>query len=340
MSSHTYTETSTTTMHSGFPTPPEPTLRATNLFILKDLLQYICKCKQTHKSTISKKMNLLYVGVDPSLYTHYSAGKAYPHAMYPFPNDVDKVPNFTPCTNDNTRSAAKIVHAVLLKMLKHFVNMNAVLIDNLLSLIPTAFKLLYEQERMMNPNAVFRQCFDWFVVKYGRTLAEDRKTNQMAMTTNWHPSMGFEVLILHLFPGITFASLSGHPIMDKDTIDIGMHVLNRTGLFPKEFKTWILHGDNAKKMNNFVSFKTFWENTVQIAAFTAAPVSQNGYGMAATNVDVSAQSLTDAVSSFGTAYAITQESLRSNTTNILAMQGQLQMLCQAVGSGQPLQQQP
>jgi hypothetical protein len=48
-----------------------------------------------HKSTISKKMNLLYVAVDPSLYTHYSAGKVYPHDMYPFSDNVDEVPNFT-----------------------------------------------------------------------------------------------------------------------------------------------------------------------------------------------------------------------------------------------------
>ena len=56
--------------------------------------------------------------------------------------------------------------------------------------------------------------------------------------------------------------------------------------------------------------------------------------MAATDDDASA-SLTDAVSNFGTAYAATQETLRSNTANITAIQGQLQMLCQAVGNGQP-----
>ena len=41
-------------MHVGFPTLPDATLGAPNLFILNDLLQYICKCAQTHKSTISK----------------------------------------------------------------------------------------------------------------------------------------------------------------------------------------------------------------------------------------------------------------------------------------------
>jgi hypothetical protein len=103
-------------MCSGFLTPPEPTLGAPNLFILNSLLQLICICAQMHKSIISKEMNLLYVAVDPSLYTHYSTGKAYPHAVYPFPNKVNEVPNFTACTNDNECTAAKITHAILLKM--------------------------------------------------------------------------------------------------------------------------------------------------------------------------------------------------------------------------------
>jgi hypothetical protein len=94
-----------------------------------------------------------------------------------------------------------------------------------------------------------------------------------------------------------------------------MCLLNCTGLFPKECKTWVLYGNYASKTNNFVSFKTFWENAVQIVAFTAVPASQHGYGVAATNDSALMQSLTDAVSNFGTAYAATQELLRSNTAN-------------------------
>jgi hypothetical protein len=66
-----------------------------------------------HKSTISKKMNLLYMAVDPSLYTYYSANKAYPDDMYPFPDNVDEVPNFTACTNDNKCTVAKMLLAIL-----------------------------------------------------------------------------------------------------------------------------------------------------------------------------------------------------------------------------------
>ncbi len=129
------------------------------------------------------------------------------------------------------------------------------------------------------------------------------------MAANWLPLMGFEVLTLCLFCGIAFASLSGCPITDKDMVDIGVRVLNCTGLFPKEYKTWFLHGNKASKMNDFVSFKSFWENAVQIAAFAAVPASQHGYGMATTD-DASAHLLTDAVLNFlGTAYAATQKSL-------------------------------
>jgi hypothetical protein len=84
----------------------------------------------------------------------------------------------------------KIFHAILLKMQNDVVNLNAALFDTLLSLIPAAFKLLYEQERMMDPNAVFQQCFDWLIFKHGCTLAENCKTNRMAMmAANWYPSM-------------------------------------------------------------------------------------------------------------------------------------------------------
>jgi hypothetical protein len=35
--------------------------------------------------------------------------------MYPFPNNIDEVPNFTACTNNNECAAAKIIHTILLK---------------------------------------------------------------------------------------------------------------------------------------------------------------------------------------------------------------------------------
>ena len=138
--------------------------------------------------------DLLYIMVDPSLYTHYSAGKAYPSTSYPFSRDGDEVPDFTACINNNELAIAKITHAILLKTCNDIVSMNVVLIDTLFSLIPMAFTLLYKQEWMMDLNAVVHQCFDWFVNIYGCTSTEDCKTNRMAMAANWQPLMRFEVI--------------------------------------------------------------------------------------------------------------------------------------------------
>ena len=83
-SSSSYMETPAATMRLAFPTPPKLSLGTPNLFVLNNLLQYLSKCAQTHKSPISKKMNLLYVAINPTLYGHYFGGKAYPDAVYPF----------------------------------------------------------------------------------------------------------------------------------------------------------------------------------------------------------------------------------------------------------------
>jgi hypothetical protein len=67
----------------------------------------------------------------------------------------------------------------------------------------------------------------------------------------------------------------------------------------------------------------------------ATPALQHGYGMNAIEDNPSASSLTNAVSNFGTVYTATQESLRNNNASINAMQGQIQTLCNALGT-QPL----
>ncbi len=86
---------------------------------------------------------------------------------------------------------------------------------------------------------------------------------------------------------------------------------------------------------NFATFRTFWETAVNIASFTATLASQHGYGMNAVEDGASAASLTNAVSNFGTAYAAMQESPCSNNASINAMQGQIQMLCNAIGNQPP-----
>ncbi len=68
-----------------------------------------------------------------------------------------KCPILPPAPMTTNPLLRKNTHTILLKMQNNIINMNAALNDTLVSLIPTAFKLIYEQEPMMNPNAVFRQ---------------------------------------------------------------------------------------------------------------------------------------------------------------------------------------
>jgi hypothetical protein len=92
------------------------------------------------------------------------------------------------------------------------------------------------------------------------------------------------------------------------------------------------------KTNDFTAFRAFWEDAVNIASFTATAASSHGYGMAADKDNSSA--LTDAVSNFGAAYAATQESQHTSNKAINAMQGQIHMLCQALGSHPPPNMMP
>jgi len=192
-----------------------------------------------HKSPISKKTNLLYVAIDNTLYAHYAGVEAYPAGDNPFPPEPDDVPDYTGAVDANARAAIKTTHGLAQKRCNDVVNMNMVLIDAFLDLIPVAFRQSYEQIRMENPNSVFCEMFSWFVTKYGRMSAEDRTANH-AMGLEWHPLQGFELLVACLFRGATFANLAKYPIPDADIVDIRIRVLHCTGLFAEDYKAWIM----------------------------------------------------------------------------------------------------
>jgi hypothetical protein len=274
-------------MPLAFPKPHDLSLGTPTLFVLNNLLQYMCKCAQTHKSPISKKINLLYDAIDPTLYAHYASDEAYPIKDYPFPTEVADVPDYTGTVDLNDRTAIKTTHSMAHKRRNNVINMNTALINAFLNLIPVFFKQSYKQICMENPNFVFCKMFAWFITEYGCMSAEDRATNRSLMALEWHPSQGFELLIARLFCGATFANLAKYPIPNADIVDIGIRVLHRTGLFAKEYKAWITRGNDATNTMNSVAFRSFWETAVNIAAFTATPASQHGYGMAAANNDAS-----------------------------------------------------
>ena len=97
---------------------------------------------------------------------------------FPFPNEVDAVPDFSTCTSDNEHETLKATNACDRKTRADIVTMNAALSDVFLANLLKAIRETYEPIRMKQPNTVFLHMFDWFIMKYGKITTEDRKVNR------------------------------------------------------------------------------------------------------------------------------------------------------------------
>jgi hypothetical protein len=100
----------------------------------------MCKCAQTHKSPISKKMNLLYIAINPTHYKQYSGGKVNSDADCPFCPEIANIPNYSGCTETNDHANFKVTHRMALKQCNNIINMKIALIDAFLDLVHVAFK--------------------------------------------------------------------------------------------------------------------------------------------------------------------------------------------------------
>jgi hypothetical protein len=112
-------------------------------------------------------------------------------------------------------------------------------------------------------------------------------------------------------------------------VDIGLRIIKRCGMYAEEYKAWIAcKAIHPRIVKTFDSFKTFWVAKITLVNQTAVPASQYGYGMAATNNDDSVVSYGEPILNFGTTYAATQESVKSQGTMIASMQNQLNAMSQ------------
>jgi hypothetical protein len=104
------TKTSITSMKATFPTEPELIPGIPTLASLINLMMHMCYCLQTQKTPTSATMNMLYFAASLDLYSYF-ANKAYPSSYFPFPKEVDNIPDFSACTSDNERKNLKATHA-------------------------------------------------------------------------------------------------------------------------------------------------------------------------------------------------------------------------------------
>jgi hypothetical protein len=273
-------------------------------------------------------MNMLFCAASPGLYSFFTT-KAYPASFFLFPIEVDAVPDFSVCTTDNERETLKATNARNRKTRADIVTMNAALSDVFLVNFPKAICETYKLICMKQPNMVFLHMFNWFITKYGKRTTKDCDENWQRMAANWHPSNGFEPLATRLFIGASYASAACYPMDDRDIIDIGLRVIKRCGMYSKEYKNWIAcKNETPAIVKTIDSFKEYWADTITLVNQTAVPASQHGYGMVAMDDNALLPLYSESLANFGAAYAATQESIKTQATNLATMQGQLMSIQQ------------
>jgi hypothetical protein len=170
------TETSLSSMKTAFPTAPEPVQGILTLQSLIELMLYMCRCTQTHKTPVSKDMNMLFCVTAPDLYAFFTK-KAYPKEFFPFPKEVEEVPDFKNCMDNNQHETLKLMHALAKKTRADIITMNAALSDVFPANLPKLIHDGFDPICMGLPNTVFLHMFDWFIKKYGVTTAEEIEEN-------------------------------------------------------------------------------------------------------------------------------------------------------------------
>jgi hypothetical protein len=164
-------------MKAAFPAAPDPIQGIPMLASLIDLMLHICRCSQTQKTPASATMNMLFCAASPGLYSFFTT-ETYPSTFFPFPNEVDAVPDFSTCNLDNEQETLKATNARDQKTRADIVTMNAALSNVFLANLPKAIRQTYEPICMKQPITVFLHMFNWFIEKYGKTTTEDREDNR------------------------------------------------------------------------------------------------------------------------------------------------------------------
>ncbi len=198
--------------------------------------------------------------------------------------------------------------------------MNSALADFFLEAMSSQVRASSQQRRLCEPNIVFVNLFLWFVNQYGKTMAKDREANRQRMAANWHPTNGFDTLIVRLFTSAVYASSVGYRMNNVDIVNIGLHIIKRCRMYGKEYKAWIACEAIRPRIVKMVdTFKMCWAAKITLMNQNAIPASMHGYGMAAMNDDDSVKLYGESMAKFGAAYATTQEAVNSlSAKSILA----------------------
>ena len=178
-------------MKANFPTKPSGIIGKPNLQELVRILQYLMMCAQTHKSSISPAINLLYLAVPPEIYAQYTQ-EAYPNANYPTPADVPIVPDYAMAQDDNDRARITAEHAAAVKRREDVINMHNALADTFLDMFEPTYRAAYDRRNVFGSPMQF---FEMYFTISSRRMAAALPKIVMPTGNVWQPT-GNQVKVL------------------------------------------------------------------------------------------------------------------------------------------------
>ena len=119
-----------------------------------------------------------------------------------------------------------------------------------LSLMDGAYTTDFTHARVTNPALQFRDCFTYFIGRYGATNETERSENRERMKAPWTLQEGWERLQKQIDDGHIYSLFVTHPIQDSDLVDCAITVIGQTGLFTTQYEQWHERADGDKKCQN------------------------------------------------------------------------------------------
>jgi hypothetical protein len=131
-------------MEAAFPAAPDWIQGMPMLKSLIDLMLHICQCSQTQKTPASARMNMLFCAASPCLYSFFTSEAYTLQVIFPFPNKLYAVPDFSACTTENEHKTLKVkaMNAGDQKTRADIITMNAAL-SNIFVNLPKAIHETY-----------------------------------------------------------------------------------------------------------------------------------------------------------------------------------------------------
>jgi hypothetical protein len=182
------TETSLADMKAGFPSAPEPIQGNPNLQSLIKLLFHVCCCAQMHCLPASEVMNLLFCTCPRNVYGFFTAD-LFPTNFAPFPPVIDRVSNYTGCTDDTDHTSKCAKHALDKETRADIVTTNAALTNFFTDALSLQALTSFQQRCLCKLNIVFVDMFEWFVGHY----ASEVETEVILIR---HPGLSSQVPIV------------------------------------------------------------------------------------------------------------------------------------------------